>query len=280
MNIALILSTLLVGASTVNPMNDGSAMVAPPNSDLPLPPIQKNTTSPDSESRTERAMKERKQAGATRPSGYSSNSGRTAANSRANNQNMAPLLPIAPTDSAAGSQAGYAYQYLPPTANAATAGAAGTAGGASNMGSPMNVPTSPTRARPGEAQSYASRQTAEAQNRRMAAARNSASAPAQSTSKAFSGVSGSSSSGISPYMNLFRSGNNNGTIDNYSTLVRPVLDQQRANLKFGADIHGLENSTHVQGLNIQQLNRETQTLQGVNATQYFMNYGDYYQGAR
>ena len=80
-------------------------------------------------------------------------------------------------------------------------------------------------------------------------------------------------------MNLFRTGNNNGTIDNYTTLVRPELDQQHANQKFGADIHGLEDSTHVQGLNIRQLNRDTQTLQGVNATQYFMNYGDYYQGA-
>jgi hypothetical protein len=81
-------------------------------------------------------------------------------------------------------------------------------------------------------------------------------------------------------MNIFRGGSNNGTIDNYTTLVRPDLEQQRANQKFGADIHGLENSTHVQGMNIRQLNRDTQTLQGVNATQYFMNYGDYYQGAR
>jgi hypothetical protein len=81
-------------------------------------------------------------------------------------------------------------------------------------------------------------------------------------------------------MNLFRTGNNNGTVDNYSTLVKPQLDQQRANQQFGADIQGLDKSNRVQRLNIQQLNRDTRTLQGVNASQYFMNYGDYYPGLR
>ncbi|MGD0517849.1 MAG: hypothetical protein ABSA26_09975 [Thermoguttaceae bacterium] len=188
-------------------------------------------------------------------------------------------MPIAPTDSSAGSQAGRVYQHLPPTANAATAESAGAGGRTSGLSDPNSVPTSPTHARPGEAQSYTSLHNAEVQNQRAAATRNAASAPAQLTPKPFSGA-GPQSSGSSPYMNLFRGGNNNGTVDNYSTLVRPELDQQRANQKFGADIHGLENSTHVQGMNIRQLNRDTQTLQGVNATQYFMNYGDYYQGAR
>ena len=36
----------------------------------------------------------------------------------------------------------------------------------------------------------------------------------------------------------------------------------------------------VQGLSIQRLCQETQGLQGTNSTQYFMNYGDYYPGAR
>ena len=86
--------------------------------------------------------------------------------------------------------------------------------------------------------------------------------------------------GISPYMNLFRTGTNNGTIDNYTTMVRPQLDQRRANQQFGADINNLENSSRVQGFHINQLNRETQNLQGVKAQQYFMNYGDYYPSAR
>ena len=122
-------------------------------------------------------------------------------------------------------------------------------------------------------------QTAEQSNRRMQAARNSASITPQSASKPFSTAS-MPSSGMSPYMNLFRSGNGNGTIDNYTTLVKPELDQRRANQRFGSEINGLESNTRVQGMNIQQLNRNTQSLQGVNATQYFMNYGDYYQGTR
>ncbi len=275
MNIILILSTLVIGASTLNTPGN-NALVVPPTSDLPLPPIQNNSTAPQAQTRAQKAEQDRNaqrnQAKATRPYGY------TARYQQQNAQNMPPMMPTAPTDSSVGSQVGQIYQFLPPTANAATAGSA-SGGGYSGLPGPMNVPTSPTRARPGEAQSYTSMHTAEEQNRRMAATRNAASAPAALTPKAFSGIN-PSSSGSSPYMNLFRTGNNNGTIDNYTTLVRPELDQQRANQKFGADIHGLENSTHVQSLNIRQLNRETQTLQGVNATQYFMNYGDYYQGAR
>lgn len=51
------------------------------------------------------------------------------------------------------------------------------------------------------------------------------------------------------------------------------------NQQFGADIHGLETNSRVQGLNILRLDRDTQNLHGVNATQYFMNYGDYYPNA-
>jgi hypothetical protein len=271
MNIALILSTLIIGAS-VNPTGD-SSLIAPPTSDLPLPPIQNNSAASQTQTRSAPKGTQQHQTRATRSSGYSGRS------QQQNAQNAPLLMPIAPTDSSAGSQVGHAYQFLPPTANAATAESAGGGGSASGLSGPMSVPTSPTRARPGEAQSYTSLHNAEVQNQRSAATRNAASAPAQLTPKAFSGVT-PSSSGSSPYMNIFRGGSNNGTIDNYTTLVRPDLEQQRANQKFGADIHGLENSTHVQGLNIRQLNRDTQTLQGVNATQYFMNYGDYFQGAR
>ena len=276
MNIALILSTLLIGASGLNTQDNG-ALTMPPTSDLPLPPLQNNSTAPQNQTRSQKAAQDhnaqRKQAQTSRTSGYS---GRYQ---QQNGQNMRPVMPTAPTDSSAGSQVGQSYNFLPPTANAASAGSDPN-GGYVGLPGPMNVPTSPTRARPGESQSYTSMHAAEEQNRRLAASRNSASAPAQMTPKAFSGVNAQPSTGSSPYMNLFRTGNNNGTIDNYTTLVKPQLDQSGANQKFGADIHSLENSTHVQGLNIRQLNRETQTLQGVNATQYFMNYGDYYQGAR
>ena len=79
-------------------------------------------------------------------------------------------------------------------------------------------------------------------------------------------------------MNLYRTGNAGGTIDNYTTLVRPELDQRRTNQQFGSDINSLENSSRVQGFNLNQLNRDTQNLQGVKYQQFFMNYGDFYPG--
>jgi hypothetical protein len=277
MTFALIVSTFLIGASPVDSGGGSSLLspdIAPPTSGLPLPPIQENAsaqqkTKSRGSSPLERTMQ---QHNAQREQyGYSGSSENTR------NQTMRRMMPTAPTESAGGGQGGQAYQYLPPTANQA---AAESSAGYGRLGGMSHEPSAPTRARPGTSQSYASMQEAQTQNRRMQAAKNATAAPPQTTTTAFSGVNQSSSSGVSPYMNLFRTGNSNGTIDNYSTLVRPELDQRRANQKFGADIHGLENSTHVQSLNIQQLNRDAQMLQGVNATQYFMNYGDYYPGAR
>ena len=93
-----------------------------------------------------------------------------------------------------------------------------------------------------------------------------------STEKAFGGFR--ATSGISPYMNLFRTGTINGTIDNYTSLVRPALDQRNLNQQFGHDIRGLQNDSRMQGSNLQQLN-QTRQLQGVSTPQ-FMNYGGYY----
>jgi hypothetical protein len=280
MNIALILSTLVISAAAINSGDNSqllSPQLAPPTSDLPLPPIQKNSTTPKTKTHSplQDAQDRNTQRSQSRTSRSTGSYGRSQ---QQYGQNMPPLMPIAPTDSAAGSQIGQSYQYLPPTSRSAV-GDAGSGGRSSGMYGPSGVPTSPTHARPGEPQSYTSMQTITQQNRIQSAARNATAASPQLTAKPFSGSTQRSST-TSPYMNLFRSGNSNGTIDNYTTLVRPELDQQRANQKFGADIHGLENSTHVQGLNIQQLNRDTQSLQGVNATQYYMNYGDFYQGAR
>ncbi|MEN6405087.1 MAG: hypothetical protein ABFC77_01320 [Thermoguttaceae bacterium] len=91
--------------------------------------------------------------------------------------------------------------------------------------------------------------------------------------KAFSGYR--PTSGISPYMNLFRR-DSGGTVDNYTTLVRPESDQRFLNQRFGNDIRGLQNSTRTQGINLQNLNQQNRTLQGVGTPQYYMNYGNYY----
>lgn len=92
--------------------------------------------------------------------------------------------------------------------------------------------------------------------------------------KAFAGYR--SPSGVSPYMNLFRSG---GEIaDNYTSLVRPQIEQRFLNQQFGNEIRGLEGSSRTQRVDLQQLYRANQTLQGVGTPQYYMNYGTYYPG--
>ena len=59
------------------------------------------------------------------------------------------------------------------------------------------------------------------------------------------------SSGVSPYMNLFRL--QGDTLDNYTSLVRPQIEQRFLNQQFGRDIRGLQNSAQMQGVNMQQL---------------------------
>ena len=52
-------------------------------------------------------------------------------------------------------------------------------------------------------------------------------------------------------MNLFRL--QGDTLDNYTSLVRPQIEQRFLNQQFGRDIRGLENQTRLQGVNMQQL---------------------------
>ena len=85
-------------------------------------------------------------------------------------------------------------------------------------------------------------------------------------------------SGVSPYMNLFRNDTNNGTIDNYTTLVRPALQQQSINQQFRGDIFGLERAGRIQGAALRQSNRQARLLQSVGTPQYYMNYSGYYPG--
>jgi hypothetical protein len=101
---------------------------------------------------------------------------------------------------------------------------------------------------------------------------NAAPAPAI---KAFAGYR--PTSGVSPYMNLFRR-DSLGTIDNYTTLVRPQLEQRFMNQQFDRDISGLERNNRTQMIDLQQLQRSNQTLQSVGTQQFYMNYGSYYPG--
>lgn len=84
-------------------------------------------------------------------------------------------------------------------------------------------------------------------------------------------------SGVSPYMNLFRV--QNDTLDNYTSLVRPQIEQRFLNQQFNRDLRGLESGYRSQGVNLQQLYRSNQTLQGVATPQYYMNTQSYYPGS-
>jgi hypothetical protein len=98
-------------------------------------------------------------------------------------------------------------------------------------------------------------------------------APPPQSEKAFAGIP-AVSNGVSPYLNLFRGGGEG--VDNYNTLVRPQLDQRQLNQRYGQDIYGLERQARIQQAMSQRA--PARPLQSVGTPQYFMNYGNYYQG--
>jgi hypothetical protein len=81
--------------------------------------------------------------------------------------------------------------------------------------------------------------------------------------------------GVSPYLNLFRNDTSLGTIDNYTTLVRPQLEQRFFNQQIGRDVYGLERDSRAYGTALQQMGRE-RTPQGVVTPQFYMNFGNYF----
>lgn len=82
-------------------------------------------------------------------------------------------------------------------------------------------------------------------------------------------------------MNLFRNDTNGGTIDNYSTYVRPALNQQSTNQQFNMDLYGLQRNQKIQSAILQQLGRDYNWCapQSIGTPQFYMNYGNYYPGS-
>jgi hypothetical protein len=113
------------------------------------------------------------------------------------------------------------------------------------------------------------------QGRRSMGNVNTVMAP-QNTEKAFGTFR--PTSGVSPYMNLFRP--TSESIDNYSTLVRPQIEQRFMNQQFSRDLRGLSDASRMQGVDMRQLYRTNQQLQGVATPQYYMNYGNYYPSSQ
>ena len=83
---------------------------------------------------------------------------------------------------------------------------------------------------------------------------------------------------FSPYMNLFRADNQLGTIDNYSTLVKPMLQQRQMNRQTQWELRSLQSKSGAQGSQLQQLNRRTDALQGTSGQNRAKNYFNYYPG--
>lgn len=79
------------------------------------------------------------------------------------------------------------------------------------------------------------------------------------------------SSPVSPYMEIYRRGNA-GMVDNYTSLVRPMLDQQAQNRQFQSDIGNVQDA-------LRQPARQV-SPQGQDAGQggYFIDYRGYYPG--
>ena len=86
-------------------------------------------------------------------------------------------------------------------------------------------------------------------------------------------------SGVSPYMNLFRTSSSGfAEIDNYNTLVRPALQQRQTNRQTQWDVHSLRSRSGAQGTQLRELNQRTDALQGTFQRNRFGNHFDYYPG--
>jgi hypothetical protein len=81
---------------------------------------------------------------------------------------------------------------------------------------------------------------------------------------------------VSPYLNLFRNDNDFGGIDNYNTLVKPMLQQRQVNRQGEWDVRSLQSRSGSQGAELRKLNQRTDILQGTYQADRFKNYFDYY----
>ena len=255
MHVAIGIGTLLLGSWVLNApvdddLDDLSLTVPPPSSasDAVVPahrPTGDGSMPQDPGQMRYRPPSQRQQPGGPAQPGQQPGQG---------------IVPTAPTSSGAGGMFGMpmAPTGQPPSADG-SAGATNRPLGSSGM--PM--PTAPTFQQPTMTPSSGG------QIRPSLSRGARSSFGSRQASKAFASHR-MLSSGVSPYMNLFRNDTAGGTVDNYNTLVRPQLDQNTTNQRFGQDIFGLERSARIQKATLQRWN-SNRTLQGVGTPQYYMN---------
>ncbi len=274
MHIAVAVGTLLLGGWVLNsPVDEDDSAVQEQSRPSGTTPAVLPSRSDMQGTGEEGAGRSGGQAGGRSMMG--SQGGRTQ-----QQQRQGPMMmPSSPTDSASSGPADMTGQPMAPTSSGSTSqgsgGGMGSPGGMPSFGS--RRPVAPTE-RQGASSQFGYRPMSGGgmtdPNRRMQTLSSPAVTAPPVTDKAFSGYR--TPSGVSPYMNLFRP--TTGGVDNYTTLVRPELEQRFLNRQLGNDIRGLQNSTRTQGMNLQQLNKDSRTLQGVGTPQYYQNYGNYYQG--
>ena len=279
MNIAIGIGTLLLGGWVLNtPANDDQTTTSPqsPSAESALPPGARALRGMGEES------KGKGDRGASQGQGSSTPRTDDQSNGRGQLKWVLPAPPTEPGVSRIGSR--FAMP-TPPTGVGTDTEYRDPSYSPNPSGSPMQtgmpeVPTSRQVAPPrnGSSPSYYDERTFY----RGSDLRDSYSGfvlPAAPT-KPFANVR-PFASGVSPYMGLFRNDTAGGTIDNYSTLVRPALDQRSMNQQFNLDLYGLERNARLQNMTLQQMDRYNQNSrdpQSISTPQFYRNFGGYYPG--
>lgn len=274
MHIAVGIGALLLGGwvlnSPVAPDGDLAERMIDTESELPAAPSMQPGRAPY---RTQDAGPSRgRESSGRRRADSSAASEEQGQPAQPRRERTGMMMPVTPTEEADEDLSSAVGLPAPPTAQSTVGYGAG------------RMPMAPTARRSGrgEASSGAMQSVAVQQQLDRSAAQ------ASGGQKAFAGYR-HYGGGVSPYMNLYRNDTAGGTIDNYTTLVRPALDQRSQNQRFNDDIYGLERSARIQNSALQQLNRgaRTRTLQSVATPQFYlqttggmpqnyMNYGNYY----
>ena len=286
MHVAIALGTVLLGGWVLDPPADvqptvpqapAVAPVMPHAPVSPMSPADRNRGREGGDQSRGRMLPGSPTPGEETPNTQLPRRQMPRAQGQAQGQGVTGPMPSSPTEPAVPGAEGASGEPQSPTASGAQSSTTGTGASAASA-TPLYGPLAPTASQrpslsPGAPPFGSTLQS----SRPMMIGANNVTPP---TDKAFSTYR--PTSGVSPWMNLFRR-DTLGTVDNYTSLVRPQIDQNALNPQFRRDIHRLDrNTSQLQGTVQQQLDLQNRTLQGVATPQFYMNYGNYYpnQGQR
>lgn len=162
------------------------------------------------------------------------------------NKSAAPLPPTISSGTVGPSAAAAPVRPLPPTAT----------GGGTSVANPMSL--------------YGAASALAPRNQIPTIGTGAMRAPYVLDQKPFTGYSPGPV--VSPYMNLYLGNNGAGIVNNYYSVVQPMLQQQNMNRQTEQSLRELRIQNRLQQSQLQQLNRQTPGAQGSS----FMNYGGYY----